>query len=614
MLVSLHSRTATTATYKHDGSTTYCYYIAEKYSVEQPSSDSVDLLVSDTGSKCPVQIAVTIADTLSKNTAIPISFTAVVDDSNKDASFEFPTPIVQAVVPSYASTNSSSSASSATTYDVAVAEVVICDWDTCDIFTTSDGNSYSSSNLPNDFTDDSATFTDQEIVISKDGKYSGYAHIVINIAGNSRADFVTFFVAQVGDVAGTAPTSIVADSATTYCWASKDASVWDSRVDDVTTVRTDDNCPASVKAALSSTDVTVGDSVSVDWVLQVDTTSDGSTLLAEVSTTDATEDPSTGVYSVVPTSVLSGCLQTADNANCSSYAGGGSTTFDITQYSDYNLTNDVASYSSNYTFTTTGTYLLISRVVMANMDGGRVDMAVYSTVTVSTPTSSGGSSTFLILGLAIGGVILIGGALLFWWFKKRRAQRDNTKDIPFRQPMPPTMLLDNTSSVYTTPSSQFLVHQTPAAPPHLSDGNYMSENNYRIDNTTGFLGVPPSDHNGMHDHRDESFSLDPYARPSFNDMSEVDSDVSMRPSDTSKFSFQSGYDDDEEWEYDAHMTGLDANMSQYSDPRHGGTFNLQSSGMTIQSLPILEEDERQRQNSNAEPRSTTSSGWTINTH
>lgn len=581
--------------YKHDARTTYCYYITEKYSVKMPASDDNDILVQDVGDACPVKISVEIADKLVKNQLIYVKYTVRIDDSGKDPDFEFPVPVKASVVPDYLLKSNSSSAAAAnatTLYDVAVSNVVMCDWGKCDIFTALDGigNSFSSTNNPNNFASGAVVFGSQEIIIPKDGKYTGFAHIVINIGGNSRADFVTFFPVQVGDVVGTAPTGVVADSKTTYCWTAKDVSPFDPRIDQELTVRTDKNCPGSMKAAVSKKTVLVDENFDIDWSLQIDTlTADASSLIAEVSTIDAVRDPRTGIYSVVPVSVLSACLRNT-GTTCSSYTGGTSGTFDVTEFDNYNLTNGIASYTTNHTFTEVGDYLLISRVAMLTTDGARIDMAVYSSVEVALPETTGGS-VFLYVGLGIGGLILLVG-LLFCVIKKRRAE-ENTKNIPFRQPMGAAAgaggvatPLDRFSGNTGASTSNFLTHKSPAQGRAVL--GYNNEPTFIMDG-----GDVDSQHQHQQLHsnvrEDDSFSLDPFSRPSFNDMDESDDEhygSTARPSEMSKFSFQSAYDDESDWEFDTRSHKTDGQFStDYSDVQRG-TFQMQSGA-----LPILEEDD-----------------------
>lgn len=592
-----------------------------------------DVLVQDQGSACPITIRVDIADELEKNALIPLRYTATLDTSSADANFEFPDPIVKVAVPDYLLGHTNTSAESsgsnnATTYDVAVANVVMCDWRSCDVFSTATESAtyYASSNNPNDFTDNVAVFGSEELVIPKDGKYTGYVHLVVNIAGNSRADFVTFFPVQIGDVAGTTPSSITTDGTTTYCWTSQDVSVFDPSVSGDLTIRTGDYCPGAMSMSLSSTNVYVGDTIDIAWMLDMSGSStDDPTLIAEVSTTDAIKDPRTDIYSVVPVSVFSGCQRNLAGANCSTYTGDESSTFAIAEYNDMNLTSNAVSYSTNYTFPNSGQYTMFGRVAMVTVDGERIDMAIYSSVTVSVDGGSSGSNLFLYLGVGIGVIILLAG-LLFCYMKKRR-NNVSTKDIPFRQPVS----VMERSSDYTMASSQFLSHKTPAQLHGLDmSGDYTPDNaapSYLAVNagdTSIFdktIRAEP-DHVAQSVESSESFSLNPYDRASFAGLSE---DVaSSRPSDTSKFSFQSGYDDESEWEYDTRqMRGdRDSDFSDFtSDP---GTSLPASSTFEIgRSMPILEEDDldehhdfkhdqQHPSSSTIDPRSTTSSGWTVN--
>ncbi|RLN72239.1 hypothetical protein BBJ28_00000525 [Nothophytophthora sp. Chile5] len=617
-----------------DGSTTYCYYVSEKYSQELPLED--DVLVQDEGTACPITIRVDIADELDKNALIPLRYTATLDTTEADADFEFPDPIVPVAVPDYLLTNTNTSAeasgsTNATTYDVAVANVVICDWRSCDIFSTAADSSsyYASSNNPNDFDSDVAVFGSEELVISKDGKYTGYVHLVVNIAGNSRADFVTFFPVQIGDVAGTAPSSITTDGTTTYCWTAKDVSVFDPSVSGDLTIRTGDYCPGAMTMSLSSTSVYVGDNIDIAWKLDMsDSSTDDSTLIAEVSTTDAIKDPRTSIYSVVPVSVFSGCQRNVAGANCSTYSGDESSTFDITEVDDQNLTSNAVSYSTNYTFDTSGQFTMFGRVAMVTVDGERIDMAIYSSVTVSVDGGSGGSYLFLYIGIGIGAAILLAG-MLFCYLKKRR-NNVSTKDIPFRQPTGAVSVLER-SSDFTMASSNFLTHKSPSQlHAHPLSGEYSNGNpSYVAVRSVG--GGSGRDYSSgsqpaaaQQSETSESFSLDPYERESFAGLSDDDHyGPSSRPSETSKFSFQSGYDDETEWEFDTrHIEG--SNGSDFSDFTSDtgsslphGTFEMQ------RGMPILEEDDLDEHHDtsqvghpsgSADPRSTTSSGWTVNTH
>lgn len=616
-------------TYKMDGKTTYCYYISQKYSEEQVSQDNV--LVSDEGTLCPITVRVDIATRLEKNTLIPLRYTATLDTSSADADFKFPEPIVRVPVPDYLthSMNESSGSTNDGTYDVAVANVVMCDWRSCDIFskTSESSSTYVSLNNPNSFSDNVAVFGSEELVIPKDGKYSGYVHLVVNIGGNARADFVTFFPVQIGDVAGTTPGSIATDGTTTYCWTSPEVSVFDPSVSGDLTIRTGAYCPGTMSMSLSSTDVLVGDTIDIAWRLDMsDMSTDDPTLIAEVSTTDAIKNPRTNVYSVVPVSVFSGCQRNAPHANCSTYTGDESTTFYIAEQDDMNLTNWAASYSTRYTFENSGQYTMFGRVAMVTVDGERLDMAIYSSVTASVQGGSSDSNLFLYVGIGIGGAILLAG-LLFCYMKKRHGHV-SIKEIPFRQPVHG---LDRTND-HTLASSNYLSHKTPATLQGLDLSDDFSSGN------TGpsYLVVNAGDSSifdrtinvetaalAQTSERGGSFSLNPYDRASFANLSE-DAE-SSRPSDVSKFSFQSDYDDETDWELDNRQLRGNDRGSGFSDYSSNsgtsmpavGTFDMDRGT----NMPILEEDfldELQNQNkphpSNGtfDPHSATSSGWTIN--
>ncbi|CAI5738738.1 unnamed protein product [Peronospora destructor] len=571
-----------------DRTTTYCYFISEKYSAEQPMQDN--MLVRDVGSLCPITIRVDIPDQLEKNALIPLRYTATLDKSSADPKFKFPEPIVRAAVPDYLLSNSSASGSlDGSTFDIAVANVVICDWRSCDIFSTTDGSStyYSSKNNPNNFNDNIAVFGSEELVIPKDGKYTGYVHLVVNIADNSRVDFVTFFPVQIGDVAGTAPSSITTDGTTIYCWTAEDVSVFDPSVSGDLTIRTGSFCPGNMSMSLSSTDVYVGDTIDIAWKLDMsESSTDDSTLIAEVSTTDAIKNPRTNIYSVVPISVFSGCQRNLVGANCSTYTGDESSTFAIAEYDDLNLTSNAVNYSTTYTFDTSGEFTMFGRVAMATVDGERIDMAIYSSVTVSVRGGSSGSALFLYTGIGIGAAILLAG-MLFCYMKKRN-NKVNTKNIPFRQPVSGLAR----ASDYSMAPSSFLTHKTPAQQIHRLNltGDYDATNaasSYLAVNAadSGLFNktiCAEPDHESDSEESNDSFSLNPYDRASFAGLND---DVgSSELSDASKFSFQSGYDDESEWEFDTRQL---LTVDRSNNPQHPS-------------------------NSTFGPRSTTSSGWTVN--
>ncbi|KAJ8577037.1 hypothetical protein ON010_g2172 [Phytophthora cinnamomi] len=339
-----------------------------------------------------------------------------------------------------------------------------------------------------------------------------------------------------------------------------------------------------------------------------------------VSTTDAILDPRTDIYSVVPVSVFSGCQRNVDGANCSTYTGDESSTFAIAEFDDTNLTSDAVSYTTNYTFTASGQYTMFGRVAMVTVDGDRIDMAIYSSVTVSVQGGSSGSYLFLYIGIAIGAVILLAG-MLFCYMKKRRNEV-NTKDIPFRQPVSGL----ERSSDYTMASSNFLSHKTPAQLQGLDmSGDYSAGNT-----APSYLAVDAAD-SGVFDktiraepgqvaeslESSESLSLNPFDRASFAGLS--DDVASSRPSEMTKFSFQSGYDDDSEWEYDTRQLRGGSDFSDFSsDP--GTSLPASSTFEMGRGMPILEEDDladhsfsndHHPSSSTNDPRSTTSSGWTV---
>ncbi|DBA01709.1 TPA: hypothetical protein N0F65_010360 [Lagenidium giganteum] len=590
-------------TFIHDGKTTYCYVLSEDISVQRPSSDAKNVLQQAKGAKCPLQLTVDVPDKLRKSSPIDVRYTALFDDSSKDPAIEFPFPVKAVAVPAYAASNSTTSGSGSSNgssasgkYDIAVSEVVICDWGKCDLFTQPDGTKYSSVNHAGKFNNKAAVFGTKELVIPRDGKYTGYVHAAVALAGDKRIDFVTFFPVQIGDPAGTAPTSGISyDGKTTYCWTSKSSSPFDSRIEQVDTLRTDKNCPATMKATVSKKQVAANEEFDVQWSVQVDSSlKDGSALLAEVSTDDYVRDPSTDQYSIVPVSVLSGC-KAEQNAKCSSYSGGDSKTFDITKVSNRNLTDGMTSYETKPKFSEPGKYVLISRVAMKATDGGRIDMAVYSEVSVAANDSSSSGSTYVYVGLAIGAVILLAGLVACVVMKRRAKAR--LKNIPFRQPGVPIegdVIVGHNDHVshHTNGSANFLGVKSPsrAAPPPYPQHMY-----------TG-------------DQRDDSFSLDPFGRNSFTNMPNEPQQhhqtygqhgmplqyagqgypigmagVGHQPP---PYQHDPELDDDESWEYDSNRSrGVDDDFSDYSSVR--GTFQVQSVGVDdSQHMPVLEDRDR----------------------
>ncbi|CAI5737560.1 unnamed protein product [Hyaloperonospora brassicae] len=614
-----------------DGSTTYCYFMSEKYSLKQPLEDSV--LVQDSGSACPITVRVDIANKLEKNARIPLRYTATLDTSSINPTFDFPEPITKVTVPDYligGNNTSDALRSSSDAFDIAVANVVMCDWRACDLFMKNSESSshYSTTNNPNNFDDNVAVFGSQELVVPKDGKYTGYVHLVVSVAGESRADFITFFPVQVGDVAGTTPNNIDTDGTTTYCWTAKDVSVFDPSVSGDLTIRTGNYCPGTMSMSLSSTEVHVGETVDITWMLDLAHSSvDDSTLIAEVSKTDAIRNPRTGVYSVVPVSVFGGCQRSLANANCSTYSGDESSTFTIAEYGDMNLTSGAISYSTKYTFDTPGQFTMFGRVALVTVDGERIDMAIYSSTTVSVDGGSGGSHVFLYIGIGIGAAILLAG-LLFCYVKKRH---DNVKmkKAPCRQ-RPSEM---GQASDYTLASSNFLSHRTPAQ--QLQGLSLSGSHGVRSSNTTPSYLAINAEKTSMFDRTigaepdqmaasmqsTESFSLNPYDRASFAGLDDDYED--SPPSEGGKLSMQSAFDNESEWEYDTQEAlGVDNGQDFGGFGMDVGTSLPTSGAYEVgQSMPIMEDgdlgrhfadDPQELLKSTSGLCSTTSSGWTVN--
>ncbi|KAL0591925.1 hypothetical protein ABG067_000577 [Albugo candida] len=420
--------------YKQDGRTTYCYYIGESYSNEYPSASNV--ILAEEGDNCPIMLTVNVPDTIQKNQKISIKYTVRIDTKNKNPAFEFPLPVMASDVPDRLIGNSSkTSAISEKQYDIPTANIVLCDWRSCDTFTDLNtvGNSYRSSNDPKNFVNKRADFTSSELLIPKDGKYTGFVHIVVNIGGNSRADFLTFFPVQIGDSPGNSPNSIITDQVTTYCWLIPGTSPFSKQVAADLTVRTDSYCPGTLAMKVSNQKPDVGEEIVAEWSFRIRDKSQSSlSKIAEISPDNLFRNPRTDKLSVVPVSTLSWCQEDDVNAKCSSYSGGDSDTFDLVQIYDRNLTHGNASYKRTFTLNRGGRYLLISRIAMPTIDGDRIDMAVYSSIQVQSDHFP--SVIFLFAGLAIGGLILL-SALIFCRVHKKRLQND-VKGNTFQQPFP----------------------------------------------------------------------------------------------------------------------------------------------------------------------------------
>nr|CCA26479.1 conserved hypothetical protein [Albugo laibachii Nc14] len=421
--------------YKQDGRTTYCYYIGESCSNEYPSASNV--ILAKEGKECPITLTVNVPDEIEKNEKISIKYTVRVDTKDKNPAFEFPLPVMASSVPDRLIGNSSKTnqANSDKEYDIPVANIVLCDWRSCDTFTDLNtvGNSYRSSNNPQNLFNNRADFSSSELLIPKDGKYTGFVHIVVNIGGNSRADFLTFFPVQIGNNPGNSPSSIITDQVTTYCWLIPGTSPFSKQIAADLTVRTDSYCPGTLVMNVSNHKPDVGEEITAEWSFRFrEKMSSSLSEIAEISTENLFPNPQTGKMSIVPVSVLSWCQEDGVNAKCSSYSGGDSDTFDLVQIYDKNLTNGSASYKQTFALNRGGRYLLISRIAMPTIDGDRIDMAVYSSVQVQSDNFP--SSIFLFAGLAIGSLILL-CALIFCRFHKRRLQSD-VKGNTYQQPFP----------------------------------------------------------------------------------------------------------------------------------------------------------------------------------
>lgn len=194
--------------------------------------------------------------------------------------------------------------------------------------------------------------------------------------------------------------------------------------------------------------------------------------------------------------------------------------------------------------------------------------------------------------------------------------------------LPPTCQWAGALSDYTMASSNFLSHKTPAQLQGLDmSGDYSTNKT-----APSYLAVNAAD-SGVFDktihaepgqipaslESSESLSLNPFERASFAGLS--DDVASSRPSEMTKFSFQSGYSDETEWEYDTSDLRGGSDFSDFSsDP---GTSLPASTDFDMgrgTNMPILEEDDlagnsfshdHHPSSSTNDPRSSTSSGWTV---
>lgn len=428
--------------YKQDGLTTYCYYEDDSYLASLPSRS--DVVASGMDGSCPIQLHVHFPKRTERDQLIEIDYSAVINPSYENPSFQFPKPVpsVKALKTLIAnSKNKIVDYSEHTpvpnqTFQIPVANVVICDWRKCDTFTDLDAldKFYASSSLPQNFTFDVATFTSNDIHIADEGRYTAFIHVVVQVSLTTRADFVTFFPIQIGDSLGKPPTNLLTDGISTYCWVLPGTSPFDTKTRAEADVRINSFCPGAMRLDVSKSNVLVGEYVTLQWSLQIDGGSMYSdSLIADVSTSNAIRNPKSGIYSVIPISLLSACKEDGDT-KCSSYPGGDPETFNIKECLDHNLTSGTALYKFKYAFDEGGDYILAARVVMQTLDGDQVNMAVYNSITVTASVKQN-RVYILYYSLAAGLLLLLVIAVFFLWWKKRRS-RDNLQGIPIRKPFP----------------------------------------------------------------------------------------------------------------------------------------------------------------------------------
>jgi hypothetical protein len=415
--------------------TTYCYHLRESIDEQYPSIESI--LVQDSGSRCPIQIKVELAPKRTKTDTVDIKYTAVLDTSNMNPAFKFTGSIAKTEVPSYAIATSRDE-SRGKEYDFPIANIVICDWGKCDLFNMGaegNGNIYTSDNNPNDFgINKEIALGSQQIIIPKDGKYTGLARLAINLAPNQRLDFVTFFPVQIGEPAGEDPIGIFTDGETTYCWTSK-ADIFEESIESrkILITRTGNNCPGTMRMMVSKKEVEINEKFSIEYTFQPNIQEDTSNMIASISSTNAIKDPESTSYYVVPVSVVATC-PAGPSEKCSTYSSLDSSTIDVKDFGGRNFTNGYTKYLATQSFTQSGEYRIISRVAMQTTEGERIDFAVYNKVTVNDPaqTTNMNTTTFLYIGLAIGVVILLVG-FLFCVCKKRKTKKE-LKKLPFSSP------------------------------------------------------------------------------------------------------------------------------------------------------------------------------------
>nr|CCA22783.1 conserved hypothetical protein [Albugo laibachii Nc14] len=463
--------------YKQDGLTTYCYLLDDSYTVNFPSRSNI--LASGIDGSCPIQLHVRFPKRTERNQLIEIQYSALMNPSYVNPAFQFPKPVQSVKAPKKTIANSKTriidnsqyTHPSDQTFQIPVANVVICDWRECDIFTDLNALNrfYASSSSPENFTFNAATFTSNDNLIADEGRYTAFVHVVVQVSLTTRADIVTFFPVQIGDSLGEPPTKLLTDGISTYCWVLPETSVFDTKVSTETNIRINSFCPGAMRLDVSKPNVLVGELVTFQWSLQIDGgTLYSDSLIADVSTSNAVRNPKNGIYSVIPISVLSACRRNGDE-KCSSYPGGDPKTFYIKECSDHNLTSGTALYKYEYAFDKGGDYTLAARVVMQTPDGDRVDMAVYNSITVTVSTKHN-SLNILYYTFAAGILLLLAIAGLYLWWMKRRS-RDNLKGIPIRKPFPtayfdPPQSHPQRSLRYfgfrdSTPTSHSYFHGTP---------------------------------------------------------------------------------------------------------------------------------------------------------
>lgn len=329
------------------------------------------------------------------------------------------------------------------------------------------------------------------------GTFTAFTHVVLAGPNARRFDAMTYFqiVVTADDVAAQVSAEPYSTSGvSSYCWQVVGRANTSTPVPatSVMAMGKTTECPYAVDLSISAASIGPGDTMLITWVLKQQSAF-AATKFSNVSLTTV-RDPTTNVLVNVAQAALYYCPA---DTRCSPFSAQRER---ASAALATNLTSDgTMRFTSSVAIKTPGNYTLFVHAVLPNGDGVRFDTAAFASHTIVAPVvataKSSGSNVGTIIGVVagvIGGILLVFFAVVFtrrYLAKQRRSRVGKEPVFAFR------------SHTMESPER----NRTDSRESNASDasGTFM------------YVKAAPSP---MENIRANSLSYDPFARPSFTDV------------------------------------------------------------------------------------------------